>query len=53
MNFNSIVFLDLGFLGQYIRGKPIHECVDCGIWAASEVIQQQGCTFPKDKKYER
>ncbi|CAL8106560.1 unnamed protein product [Orchesella dallaii] len=40
-----------GFLAQYLRQKPIEECVKCGIWTATEVIQQSGCTFPKDKKY--
>jgi adenosine kinase len=40
-----------GFLAQYIKGKTISECVECGNWAACEVIQQQGCTFPKNKKF--
>ena len=39
-----------GFLAQLARGKSIKECVDCGIWAATEIIQQSGCTCP-DKKY--
>ncbi|ODM94146.1 Adenosine kinase 2 [Orchesella cincta] len=40
-----------GFLAQYMQEKPIEECVKCGIWTATEVIQQSGCAFPKDKKY--
>ncbi len=44
-----------GFLSQYIQQKPIGACVSCGIWAASEVIQQLGCTLPtivdKDGKF--
>jgi adenosine kinase len=40
-----------GFVAQYIQGKPIEECVKCGIWTATEVIQQSGCAFPKDKLY--
>ena len=39
-----------GFLAQLARGKSIKECVQCGIWAATEIIQQSGCTCP-DKKY--
>jgi len=40
-----------GFLAQYIQAQPLEECVKCGIWAATVIIQQQGCTFPKDKFY--
>jgi len=39
-----------GFLAQLARSKSIKECVQCGIWAATEIIQQSGCTCP-DKKY--
>lgn len=39
-----------GFLSQLSKDKPIADCVRCGIWAAGEVIQRAGCTFP-DKKY--
>jgi len=42
-----------GFLAQYIQGKPIEECVKCGIWTATEVIQQSGCAFPKEKLYKQ
>jgi len=41
-----------GFLAQYIQGKPFATCIKCGIWAATEVIQQSGCTFPKDKNFQ-
>ncbi|KAI9584132.1 hypothetical protein GQX74_010467 [Glossina fuscipes] len=34
-----------GFLAQYIIKKPLDVCVDCGIWAAAQIIQQSGCTF--------
>jgi len=40
-----------GFLAQYIQGRGLEECVKCGIWAATVIIQQQGCTMPKDKEY--
>ncbi len=39
-----------GFLAKLALGKPIKDCVQCGIWAATEIIQQSGCTCP-DKKY--
>lgn len=35
-----------GFLAMYIQKKPIAVCVKCGIYAATEVIKQSGCTFP-------
>lgn len=40
-----------GFLAELANGKPIKDCVACGIWAATEIIQQSGCTCPADKKY--
>ena len=40
-----------GFLAQLALGKSIKDCVMCGIWAATEIIQQSGCTCPADKKY--
>jgi len=41
-----------GFLAQLVQEKSIDACVRCGIWTATEVIQQQGCAFPKEKKYD-
>jgi len=35
-----------GFLAQYIQNKNIDACVQCGIYAAQEVICQSGCSFP-------
>jgi adenosine kinase len=43
-----------GFISQYIQGnhgQDFQSCVQCGVWAATEVIQQLGCKYPKDKKY--
>ena len=40
-----------GFLAQLALGKSIKDCVKVGIWAATEIIQQSGCTCPTDKKY--
>jgi len=39
-----------GFLAKLAEGKSIQSCVLCGIWAATEIIQQSGCTCP-DKTY--
>ncbi|GMS91289.1 hypothetical protein PENTCL1PPCAC_13464 [Pristionchus entomophagus] len=35
-----------GFLSQLVQGKGDIECVKAGNYAASEIIQQHGCTFP-------
>merc|ERR1712238_335171 len=40
-----------GFLAQLALGKSVKDCVKVGIWAATEIIQQSGCTCPTDKKY--
>jgi len=40
-----------GFLAQLALGKSIKDSVLCGIWCATEIIQQSGCTCPADKKY--
>uniref|UniRef100_A0A914UID9 Adenosine kinase n=1 Tax=Plectus sambesii TaxID=2011161 RepID=A0A914UID9_9BILA len=40
-----------GFLAQYIQGKSVAECVECGNYAAHAIIQQQGCTFPSKCDY--
>jgi len=41
-----------GFLSQYIQGKHLDTCVEGGIWAAAQVIQNLGCTFPKKNTFE-
>ncbi|XP_064099702.1 uncharacterized protein LOC135210778 isoform X3 [Macrobrachium nipponense] len=40
-----------GFLAQLVQGKSTEECIKCGIWAATEIIQRSGCSFPKDLQY--
>ena len=37
-----------GFLAQLALGKSIKDCVKVGILAATEIIQQSGCTGPTD-----
>lgn len=41
-----------GFLAQYVKNKDIPDCVKCGLWTSSEVIQQHGCDFAKNKVFE-
>jgi len=37
-----------GFLSQLALNKPISECVQAGHWAAGIIIQNPGCTFPRE-----
>lgn len=41
-----------GFLAAKMQNKPTPECVYAGHWAASVIIQHEGCTFPKLCEYE-
>ncbi|KAJ8712057.1 hypothetical protein PYW07_004899 [Mythimna separata] len=34
-----------GFLSQIVRGRPLKECAQCGIYSARYVIQHSGCSF--------
>merc|ERR1712013_402868 len=34
-----------GFLAQYVQGRALPVAVRCGIWAATHIIQRDGCTF--------
>uniref|UniRef100_A0AC35TKL1 Adenosine kinase n=1 Tax=Rhabditophanes sp. KR3021 TaxID=114890 RepID=A0AC35TKL1_9BILA len=40
-----------GYLSMYIQGKSTKECIECAHYAASAIIQQQGCTFPEKCDY--
>ncbi|CAI4228443.1 unnamed protein product [Auanema sp. JU1783] len=40
-----------GFLSQYVQGKGIEPSIAAGHYAASEVIQKQGCSVPETCKY--
>jgi len=35
-----------GFLSQLLQGRSMDKCVACGVWAATEIIQQDGCALP-------
>eukprot|EP00611_Tribonema_gayanum_P021578 TRINITY_DN4179_c0_g1_i3.p1 TRINITY_DN4179_c0_g1~~TRINITY_DN4179_c0_g1_i3.p1 ORF type:complete len:285 (+),score=106.12 TRINITY_DN4179_c0_g1_i3:2290-3144(+) len=35
-----------GFLAQLMRDAPLARCVEAGHWAARQIIQRSGCTFP-------
>lgn len=41
-----------GFLSQYIQGKDLAKCIDCGIWISEKVVQLSGCTFPEVMDYQ-
>lgn len=40
-----------GFLSQYVEKKPLDVCIKCGIYAATEVIKQSGCTLPENAEF--
>jgi len=40
-----------GFLAQHCQGAELATSVRCGIWAASHIIQQSGCTFDEKLKF--
>lgn len=40
-----------GFLAQLVLGKPLEVCVQCGTYAAQEIIQQNGCTFEGESNF--
>lgn len=40
-----------GFMAMYYKGKAFEDCVNCGIWAAGEIIQNYACTFDLNKKF--
>ena len=40
-----------GFLAQHCQGAELATSVRCGIWAASYIIQQSGCTFDEKLKF--
>ncbi|XP_063847127.1 uncharacterized protein LOC135092489 isoform X2 [Scylla paramamosain] len=35
-----------GFLAALSRGRPLAQCLDCGVWTAQQLLQQKGCTLP-------
>ncbi|TMS37652.1 hypothetical protein L596_004540 [Steinernema carpocapsae] len=41
-----------GFLAEFIRGKPVADAIKCGNFAASTIIQQNGCTYPEKCEYQ-
>lgn len=40
-----------GFLSQFVLGKPTETCIQCGSYAAREVIQNYGCNFPEKPNF--
>jgi adenosine kinase len=37
-----------GFLSQFIQKKDLSTCVQAGIYGAQEILQQSGCTLPRE-----
>jgi len=42
-----------GFMAQFVKGEAIEECIKCGIFAATHVIQRSGCTMDPSVVYEK
>mmetsp|Transcript_14585 Transcript_14585/g.38681 ORF Transcript_14585/g.38681 Transcript_14585/m.38681 type:complete len:340 (-) Transcript_14585:271-1290(-) len=40
-----------GFLAGLVKGLPIEACCRAGAYAASEIVQRSGCTFPAKPDY--
>lgn len=40
-----------GFLAQLVQKKSYVDCIKCGIWAATQIIQRSGCTFEGKPTY--
>lgn len=40
-----------GFLAQLVLGKPLEVCVQCGTYAAQQIIQRHGCTFEGEPNF--
>eukprot|EP01133_Synstelium_polycarpum_P004941 gene4941-5739_t len=41
-----------GFLAAYSLGKDINKCVEAAHYAASEIIKQNGCSFPAKRSFD-
>lgn len=40
-----------GFLSQFVQGEHTETCIQCGSYAAREVIQNFGCNFPEKPNF--
>jgi adenosine kinase len=40
-----------GFLAMFVQDKCLRECIKCGVWAATQIIQRSGCTLPEKMEY--
>lgn len=40
-----------GFLSQLMQSESLQKCVEAGHWAARQIIQRPGCTFPSECDY--
>ena len=39
-----------GFLAYRLLNQPLDQCIEAGIYAATEVIKLSGCTFPPENR---
>lgn len=42
-----------GFMAQFLKQESIEVCVECGVWAAQEIIQSVGCEFDELRRFRR
>jgi adenosine kinase len=42
-----------GFFAQFIQNESIEICIKSAIYAATQVIQHSGCSFPKENKFQK
>jgi adenosine kinase len=42
-----------GFLSEYVKGSPLYDCCRIGTEAASVILRNVGCTFPKHHKFDK
>ena len=40
-----------GFLSEYLNGNSLHECCRIGTEAATVILRNVGCTFPRNHKF--
>lgn len=41
-----------GFIAQLVKGNSLENCIKCGIWTATQIIQRSGCSFDNSVLYE-
>ena len=52
IDFLKSYFMFVGFLAKYVQKQPLDECIRCGNYAASYIIQQSGVTLNDKPNYQ-